>query len=414
MGIRVDVRKFAKIERASIKVDDFSLFVGDNNSGKTLMMELVYGIMDTISNWSAENGCAKITESEGVTYISFSGKWFAELENSINSYLRDNKRNFLLECFSVEIPVEEITIHFEIPEEEFYIGTIAQMAYLEKQYADGSRVNVASDVTGTMDEMKSRLAKYALLDMLGLPMGKRQLFLPASRAGLQMLYRSFFVNRQGKAGMTLPIYDYLTFLQTYSPRTQFNENEADLIEFVDRELLGGRIEYRNDVFMYREDNCYVPLNMASSMIHELSPFSSVLKSEGSYGYLYYDEVENSIHPIKQGNIAKALMRYCNLGNKVLLSTHSDTLAGKINNLILVSRMKNVMRRNDILEKLDWSMRDMLQPEKTVSIYEFKKDEKGSVVVEELEFFDYPKIGYDFGRFNQNIDMLYEESNCIMG
>ena len=314
----------------------------------------------------------------------------------------------------MEIPVEEVAIHFETAEEVFYVGTIAEMAYLEKEYADGSRVNIASDVAGTVDEMKSQLARYALLDMLGLPVGKRQLFLPASRAGLQMLFRSFFVNRQGKSGMTLPIYDYLTFLQTYSPRTQFDENEADLIEFVDRELLGGKIEYQNDVFMYREGNCYVPLNMASSMVHELSPFSSVLKSEGSYGYLYYDEVENSIHPIKQGSMAKALMRYCNLGNKIILSTHSDTLAGKINNLILVSRMKNVMRRNEVLEKLDWSMQDMLQPEKTVRIYEFKKNEKGSVVVEELEFFDYPKIGYDFGRFNQNIDMLYEESNCIMG
>lgn len=33
LSIRVDVRKFTKIEKASIKTGDFSLFVGDNNSG---------------------------------------------------------------------------------------------------------------------------------------------------------------------------------------------------------------------------------------------------------------------------------------------------------------------------------------------------------------------------------------------
>lgn len=414
LSIRVDVRKFAKIEKASIKTGDFSLFVGDNNSGKTLMMELMYGIVNIISNWNVKIGCAKITEMEDITYIRFSSEWFAEMESSINNYLRDNKRSFLLECFSIEISVEEIAIHFETAEEVFYVGTIAEMAYLEKEYANGNRENIAGNVAGTVDEMKLQLAQYALLDMLGLAVGKRQLFLPAARAGLQMLYRNFFVNMQGMSGMALPIYDYLKFLQTYSPRTQFGENEENLIEFVDRELLGGKIEYQNDVFMYRESNCYVPLNMASSMIHELSSFSSVLQSEGNYGYLYYDEVENSIHPIKQGSIAKALMRFCNLGNKILISTHSDTLAGRINNLILVSRMKDVIRKNDILEKLNWSMQDMLQPEKVVNIYEFKKNEKGSVVVEELEFFDYPKIGYDFGRFNENIDMLYDESNCIMG
>lgn len=414
MSIRVDVRKFAKIEKASIKTGDFSLFVGDNNSGKTLMMELMYGIIKLISEWSVEIGCAKIMEEKDITYIRFSDEWFAEVESTVNSYLKDNKRNFLLECFSIEIPAEEISIHFEAAEEVFYVGTIAETAYLEKQCADGSRVNIESNVTGTVDEMKLKLAQYALSDMLGLPVGKRQLFLPATRAGLQMLYRNFFANMQGKAGMALPIYDYLKFLQTYSPGTQFDENVENLIEFVDRELLGGKIEYQNDMFMYREGNCYIPLNMASSMIHELSPFSSVLKSEGSYGYLYYDEAENSIHPIKQGSVARAVMRFCNLGSKIIVSTHSDTLAGRINNLILVSRMKNVIRKNEILQKLNWSMQDMLQPEKTVYVYEFIKNEKGSVVIEELEFFDYPKIGYDFGRFNENIDMLYGESNCIMG
>ncbi len=414
MSIRVDVRKFAKIENASVKTGDFVMFLGDNNSGKTLMMELMYGIINMISDWNVEIGCAKITEMEDITYIKFSSEWFAEIESIIDNYLKNNRRSFLLECFSIEIPVEEIAVHFEMTEKEFYVGTIAETAYLEKEDADGNRKNIVCNVAGTVDEMKLRLAKYALLDMLGLPVGKRQLFLPAARAGLQMLYRNFFVNRQGKSGLALPIYDYLKFLQTYLPKTQFGENEEELIEFVDRELLDGKIEFRNDVFMYREGNCYVPLNRASSMIHELSSFSSVLKSEGSYGYLYYDEVENSIHPIKQGSMAKALMRFCNLGNKIIISTHSDTLAGRINNLILVSRMKNVIRKNDILEKLNWSMWDMLQPDKTVNIYEFKKNEKGSVVVEELEFFDFPKIGYDFGRFNENIDMLYDESNCIMG
>lgn len=414
MSIRVDVRKFAKIEKASVKTGDFSLFVGDNNSGKTLMMELLYGIVKMISDWNVEIGCAKITEMEDITYIRFSGEWFAEIESSVNSYLRDKKRSFFLECFSIEIPVEEISIHFETAEEVFYVGTIAETAYLEKEYADGSRENIAGNVAGSVNEMKLGLAKYALLDMLGLPMGKRQLFLPAARAGLQMLYRNFFVDMQGKAGMALPIYDYLKFLQTYSPGTQFSENEENLIEFVDRELLGGKIEYRNDAFIYREGDCFIPLSVASSMIHELSPFSSVLKSEGSYGYLYYDEAENSIHPIKQGSMAKALMRFCNLGNKIIVSTHSDTLAGRINNLILVSRMKNVICKNDILEKLNWSVQDLLRWDKTVNIYEFKKTEKGNVIVEELDFFEYPRIGYDFGRFNENIDMMYDESNCIMG
>ena len=69
---------------------------------------------------------------------------------------------------------------------------------------------------------------------------------------------------------------------------------------------------------------------------------------------------------------------------------------------------------EVLAKLDWSVQDMLQTDKTVSVYEFKQDGRGGVFVEELEFFAYPRIGYDFGRFNENIDLLYDESQCIMG
>ena len=48
------------------------------------------------------------------------------------------------------------------------------------------------------------------------------------------------------------------------------------------------------------------------------------------------------------------------------------------------------------------------------VYDFKKNEKGKVRVEALEFMAYPRIGYLFDRFNENIDQLYNESNSIMG
>ena len=45
MRVKLEVRNFAKIEFEEIYLDDFVLFVGDNNSGKTLTMELIYGVV---------------------------------------------------------------------------------------------------------------------------------------------------------------------------------------------------------------------------------------------------------------------------------------------------------------------------------------------------------------------------------
>ena len=97
----------------------------------------------------------------------------------------------------------------------------------------------------------------------------------------------------------------------------------------------------------------------------------------------------------------------------MVSTHSDTMAGKLNNLVLLARMKNIAERNKKLEKLGLTIKDMLDDSKKIMVYEFIKSDEGKVKVQALEFMSYPKIGYAFDRFNENIDQLYDESNVIM-
>lgn len=150
------------------------------------------------------------------------------------------------------------------------------------------------------------------------------------------------------------------------------------------------------------------------MIHELSILPNILKSSQQIGYVYYDEVENSVHPLLQGIVAQALIRFCNLGKKLMISTHSDTMAGKLNNIILLSRMKNIAERNKKIGKIGLASKDMLSKEKNVMVYEFVKNREGKVTVENLEFMSYPRIGYEFERFNENIEKLYDESTSIMG
>lgn len=41
----VHVKNFGKIEEASVEVAPLTLFVGDNNSGKSYMMTLIYGLL---------------------------------------------------------------------------------------------------------------------------------------------------------------------------------------------------------------------------------------------------------------------------------------------------------------------------------------------------------------------------------
>lgn len=51
MQIMTGVRDFGKIEYAEVDMDSFSVFVGNNNSGKTYMMQLIYGLRKNLRKY---------------------------------------------------------------------------------------------------------------------------------------------------------------------------------------------------------------------------------------------------------------------------------------------------------------------------------------------------------------------------
>ncbi len=54
----VHVKKFGKIEEAEIQAAPLTLFIGDNNSGKSYIMTLLYGLW-SINFWGEYDLCKK-------------------------------------------------------------------------------------------------------------------------------------------------------------------------------------------------------------------------------------------------------------------------------------------------------------------------------------------------------------------
>ena len=48
MRLYVCVKGFGKIREAKIDISNFTVFVGNNNSGKTYMMQLIYGVLNRL------------------------------------------------------------------------------------------------------------------------------------------------------------------------------------------------------------------------------------------------------------------------------------------------------------------------------------------------------------------------------
>lgn len=129
----VHVTDFGKIEKADIEVAPFTLFVGDNNSGKSYMMTLIYGLLyldiffqkfeiDTSSDIFPK--CCEILdrmlefdENEENIYV-LNENDIANLQELLNQILSDNKEKFLRNLFNREMEIGQLWIEF--PKDNHY------------------------------------------------------------------------------------------------------------------------------------------------------------------------------------------------------------------------------------------------------------------------------------------------------
>ncbi len=88
------------------------------------------------------------------------------------------------------------------------------------------------------------------------------------------------------------------------------------------------------VFIDYKNNMEFDLNLVSSSVHELIPIIIYLKYYLNKGdILIIEEIENHLHPENQLILVKYLVKALNQGLNIILTTHSDYILEKFNNLI---------------------------------------------------------------------------------
>ena len=433
----VSVKNFGQIASASIDMSTFSLFVGHNNSGKTLMMQLIYGVIDYLTR--------RIDISEHYTFgelpITIDNTNFPEIEAAVNKVLHEKKDEIVFNIFKRRIPIEELWVEFggEIMPMTFEVNT-----HLLKEFSEINSDTIPLTLICNYDialinAKKDSIAK-ALWVMTGMVLSKvifgnfnylsSIFFLPASRTGIQLLSKFFFSAQseekftivsdkekdENEYGLTEPMHDFLKFLQTHTHSEKNTEKNAALIRFIETNLIGGKLKLVNGEMWYTPDydeNLSVPPQISSSMVNEFAPIMRVLTGIKQPRCIFYDEVETCLHPLKQIEMARLLVRMVNADYKMIISTHSDTMAAAIDNLILLSAAKD---RDEKAKKLGYDENDFLKPEKldNVHVYQFIVDDStGKTTVEELENYLATGIGYDFELFQQSNNRLYQDAAIIM-
>lgn len=459
MQFWLGVEDFAKIESAKICIDRYTLLVGQNNSGKTFLMQLAYAIPGKIVDLMDEDmmKILFVRKEEAYDEYMISDENISLTVEYLNKRLHEEKENIIKEVFGKDIPIGKLYVDIVMEKDVLYHITIVNTTKNYKNIEevmdkipfvywkeDAGRYKVKK--MGLVNQINKRGEKQEI-DLLSCSfsysesesktslfqrsfqsiINDRNLFLPASRSGLLLLYRDFFVNRADNAvsykvegnqmsmrnenygGLTKPVYEFLRFLQTYSEYENLRKELKDELHFFEDKLIEGHISVdKQQSFLYcsKEDGNMIPMYLASSMINEMAPMAMAVLSENFYNRVIIDEAEASLHPEKQMELVRFLNRMNNKGMKLIISTHSDTFVSKMNNLYILSQYVNRTADTSVLKQFGLETDDLIRPE-MMHVYEFVIQPNGKSIVKEIEGNE--KTGYQFDLFTGSAMQLYGEA-----
>ena len=430
MVLHLLIKNFGKVAAADIVLNNLVVFVGNNNSGKTMVLQLIYGLRKELKNIPLPVLGVRSSDLNGQYLVQCAQDWFREVEVRANRYLAENKLRIMEDIFGIPIYAEEIKIALEGMGSTKFVSSISGyedrdaeeqktgISIDTRQYENGKSMKSFINripVGGYSDDGAAEALRIVWRIILTgtADQESNQLFLPAARSGLQLLYKHYFAGKI-EGNLVMPVKEFLRFLQLYAENKQLSESQRALLEFGEQHLLAGKVVQRGEeTFYFDEDRGReFSLHIASSMIHELTPFIKALNATQQIDWLYCDEVENSLHPLLQREMARWLIRMANAGMHVLISSHSDTMASRLNNLFMLTQLNRRQGNFKRLEELELVEADLLRPDVEVSVYEFQSEKQKGTMVKKMEFIEYPLLGYEFELFGKNLDKLYDEADKI--
>jgi hypothetical protein len=249
-------------------------------------------------------------------------------------------------------------------------------------------------------------------------------FLPASRSGLYTGAQSFFPiltelsKRRGYLtkklelpAMSEPIADYILRLSEIRPFDKIKNRFQDIAKLIEEKILKGKVEVdlkRNQlIYSPIDSNLTLFMSNSSSMVSEISPIVVFLKyvlarhpiySRGirpspkkellkTKPLIFIEEPEAHLHPEAQVQITEMFVELVKAGVKLIITSHSNYMFNKLNNLV-------------IGKAFDFDMYTPL----------FLKDTAGGSVGKEMELDD---LGVEDENFIDTADALYEEREQIL-
>ena len=369
------VKEFAKIREAKIEAAPLTLFVGDNNSGKSYLLSLLWGLTGGVNFGLLPSVQKRYRERKFDGVERLLDLW------KIKNYEESNDDLDPLFSFKHTLPVT--TEEQSILAKEFNCFLAEVIAELVSEIFNTDEICIQSlclDFPSKADLMVGYKGHDDGLPWtLGIPnhgwhafqyknafdlieryidlVLDKSVFVPAPRTGYlltfgtltqQSIHAKFSFNKGHESGdiLTSPQVSFLKRRAAIREQDldKFKEPIKKIIDFVERNIIRGEIKLTKTPLpeiLYKPEGLdqTLPLYLTSGVVAEVAGFLSLLKF-GQFGRTcIYEEPEMCLHSELQWKMARVLVKLVNAGFTVWASTHSDIIIQHANNMINLSNLQ---------------------------------------------------------------------------
>jgi len=446
LGWKLKVLEYGKIKSAEIEVSPLTLFVGDNNSGKSYLMALLWGIQNLgvselissvlreetkleheLIGWIRAQVALACEQGEHIAQVCEIEK---ELQAFLREGLRQNKDNLVKKIFnSSDVKIKDLQIELKDLDKISLTFTKLKDRWGSEEL-DSLRIknNTGTEYTIKLSEIEWGYQNNLIICMIlslamEISIGEvngiyENIYLPAARTGF-MLTKDI-INKAGRnAAFNIgvqqeemipfirPINQFLDVMNDLSFDSKGDRGAAAIAEYLENYMAEGTVEMstlpnKEVLYVPAGQEKGIPLRIVSAVVTEISPLILILKHKKRVKGLFYEEPEMCLHPQLQQKIARVICQLASAGVKMTLTTHSDIILQHINNMIRLSERQDAER---ICSELGYDSGDLLKAEE-VKVYQLKSNAGEGTKVEELPC---GKNGFAVPTFNDALDRIMEEA-----
>lgn len=265
--------------------------------------------------------------------------------------------------FTFEINLKEKKIQGTQKTKDIRLKRTESDFHKSRNYKNTLDIYVVSDIHQPVSIMLMQIRKNLKYCIQSIQLQFNDVyFLPASRSGIYSgmnafgsivaelsKNRAYFTKKIEFPGISEPISDYFISLSRIKSRP--NEGLSSYYSEIEDTILKGKVTFdkNKNALMYTPQNMDVSFEMTevSSMVSEISPIvaflkyiisSQLTKVRRGKTILFIEEPEAHLHPNNQIALIETFSKLVHANVKLIMSSHSNYIFNKLNNLVLSGKL----------------------------------------------------------------------------